>query len=677
MVAEPPEPAILTSADLKAARFVDRIAQAVGSGETIEYWKSSPYLINFMGEYELKRLLVECCETPSTQLLAVFREADNELLRNVDIQRYREIDPGNVRLRQLLAKTVDAGQWQLLWLPPSLPYLKPSGVYAKDIPATKSLIFSSWQVVPDAIAAICSYESERLMLQKQPDLPKYRDLHKKRRQLLQFRIDPKDNRPSGMPTLALLYPCATLAREIDPLHLVLSLGNGQPVDAETVRAEARRRIGDMLAKVTETHPTTDGIADQRWYWAALAILDDQFSGESANWVRDQSKGWLSTQADAEGDAADGFRTHIDQFIEALGGVLDLGRKPDDLLEVLADFALASPAICALCALLRIAPDLADTSPSLLSAASQIGNGLRALFNQPEATALLRVDDERIPYWRRVLTYGIDGNLQSVLDEFAHVLKENVGLAQRPGAEIAIGVANAMHEALSSLRSLVRVDDLKATQHGHIRSKEFSIRCRFTLRFGDVRDDDGQTLVHSGKVRQAFNSPFRPFILASTSVGQEGLDFHPYCHVVYHWNLPSNPVDLEQREGRVHRYKGHAVRRNVSKAYGLSALKSGGWRDPWDKLFSRAAEDRPKGMSELMPYWLFETEGGWSVERRVPLLPLSREVAKLQRLKQMLAIYRLAFGQPRQEDLLAYLCKTGATDSMVEENLTQRICLTPT
>ncbi len=120
-----------------------------------------------------------------------------------------------------------------------------------------------------------------------------------------------------------------------------------------------------------------------------------------------------------------------------------------------------------------------------------------------------------------------------------------------------------------------------------------------------------------------------------------------------------------------------MRRNVSKAYGLSALKSGGWRDPWDKLFSRAAEDRPKGMSELMPYWLFETEGGWSVERRVPLLPLSREVAKLQRLKQMLAIYRLAFGQPRQEDLLAYLCKTGATDSMVEENLTQRICLTPT
>lgn len=515
------------------------------------------------------------------------------------------------------------------------------------------------------------------MLQQEPDLPKYHDLHKKRRQLLQFRIDPQDNRPTGMPALALIYPCVTLAREIDPLSLVLAAGNAQPVDAETVRAEARRRIGHLLAAVIGAPPSTEGVADQRWYWAALALLDGHFASDTATWVRDQTQGWLSTQTAEDGDAADGFRQHVEHFIEALDGEVTLGKKPDDLLDVLADLALACPAICALRALRRIAPDVADTSPSMLSAASQVGNGLRALFNQPDATALLRAHDERIPYWRRVLTYGIDGNLQAVLDEYAHVLKENVGLAQRPGFEIATGVAEAMREALSLRPSSLRVDDLKATPHGHIRLKEFSIRCRFALRFGDVRDDGGQTLVRSGSVRQAFNSPFRPFILASTSVGQEGLDFHPYCHVVYHWNLPSNPVDLEQREGRVHRYKGHAVRRNVSKAYGLSGLTAGKWYDPWDKLFARAAEDRQAGMSELMPYWLFETEGGWSVERRVPLLPLSREVAKLQRLKEMLAIYRLAFGQPRQEDLLTYLSKTGASEGTVEGEGHHRICLTPT
>ena len=35
-------------------------------------------------------------------------------------------------------------------------------------------------------------------------------------------------------------------------------------------------------------------------------------------------------------------------------------------------------------------------------------------------------------------------------------------------------------------------------------------------------------------------------------------------------LPGNPVDLEQREGRIHRYKGHAVRRNVAASHAFAA-----------------------------------------------------------------------------------------------------------
>lgn len=31
------------------------------------------------------------------------------------------------------------------------------------------------------------------------------------------------------------------------------------------------------------------------------------------------------------------------------------------------------------------------------------------------------------------------------------------------------------------------------------------------------------------------------MLATTSVGQEGLDFHTYCHAMVHWNLPSNAM----------------------------------------------------------------------------------------------------------------------------------------
>ncbi|MBU5900586.1 hypothetical protein JVW24_26050, partial [Vibrio cholerae O1] len=70
-------------------------------------------------------------------------------------------------------------------------------------------------------------------------------------------------------------------------------------------------------------------------------------------------------------------------------------------------------------------------------------------------------------------------------------------------------------------------------------------------------------------------------------------------------------------------------------------------DPWQTLFARAAQDRAPGQSELIPYWIFEN-GPARVERRIPVLPYSRETGKLKRLKQGLALYRLAFGQPRQE-----------------------------
>jgi hypothetical protein len=51
-----------------------------------------------------------------------------------------------------------------------------------------------------------------------------------------------------------------------------------------------------------------------------------------------------------------------------------------------------------------------------------------------------------------------------------------------------------------------------------------------------------------------------------------------------------------------------------------------------------------------------------VERRIPLLPYSKEVGKLKRLKQGLALYRMVFGQPRQEDLLFSLSQNGNHES---------------
>jgi len=78
-------------------------------------------------------------------------------------------------------------------------------------------------------------------------------------------------------------------------------------------------------------------------------------------------------------------------------------------------------------------------------------------------------------------------------------------------------------------------------------------------------------------------------------------------------------------------------------------------DPWEILFDLAASERSEELNDLCPYWVFEdAPSPCKVERKIPLLPFSREESRLVRLKSSLARYRLAFGQPRQEDLLACL-----------------------
>jgi hypothetical protein len=121
----------------------------------------------------------------------------------------------------------------------------------------------------------------------------------------------------------------------------------------------------------------------------------------------------------------------------------------------------------------------------------------------------------------------------------------------------------------------------------------------------------------------------------------------------HWNLPSNPVDLEQREGRIHRYKGHAVRKNLARTFGHAAME-GTTPDPWDAVFRAAVSSRPAGATDLHPFWVFPVENGAFIERHVPLLPMSRDVQHFEDLKRSLVAYRMVFGQPRQEDMLEFL-----------------------
>ena len=134
----------------------------------------------------------------------------------------------------------------------------------------------------------------------------------------------------------------------------------------------------------------------------------------------------------------------------------------------------------------------------------------------------------------------------------------------------------------------------------------------------------------------------------------GAGFPSYCYRVYHWNLPGNPVDLEQREGRVHRFKGHAVRLNLASA---GPRRRGPWAGAGRSV---EADVRARAIRAAVDTDLIltgSTKVPVRVERRVPMLPFSREVTRLA-LAQNAASrsIALAFGQTAARTICSTTCK---------------------
>lgn len=644
----------LRTADVAGYRALDGVVRSLDAGNAVELWKSAPYLLSVMDEhYKLKGHLRRAVKENDREVVAALSAARDTLLDHGAIERYEPLDGGNARMRALLNATVRNGAWKLLWLPPSLPYYALGGPWAEPgvHGFTKVLVFSAWHVVPKAISMVASYEAERLAMVATGEKVAYSELASRVRGLL--RITEKDGKLGGLAALTLAYPCAALARFVDPLEAARSTRGASPPDAEVTISRARALVNEVLGKELRTAEAQGGPIDEDWYWAALVLLDAKLTPEVLEWLRrpPECLGWREATDDRMDEESLLGRAieRVRQFATAPTG---LGRPPADLAEVVAAVALGSPAVTLLRALGRQWPNQA-TAPELLGAAAMGAMGFLRLYNRPEAVLVLRAVDAREPFWNRALDYGVTGNLQAVLDEYVHALRDNLGLTEAPAMkafEIAAKVADAA--SLSAVR--LSYDIFRFGEDGRVEADVRHVRGKYALRFGQGRDPsddrDGQE-TRDDQVRDAFNSPFRPFVLASTSVGQEGLDFHLYCHAIYHWNLPSNPVDLEQREGRIHRFKGHAVRRNVAS---IRALGEAGV-DPWAALFRAAAEGRTVE-SELVPYWVYP--GEHRIERHVPLLPLSREERQLDDLRRSMALYRLVFGQPRQEDLLRVLAAEG-------------------
>ena len=92
-------------------------------------------------------------------------------------------------------------------------------------------------------------------------------------------------------------------------------------------------------------------------------------------------------------------------------------------------------------------------------------------------------------------------------------------------------------------------------------------------------------------------------------------------------------------------------------------------DLWDGLFDAAVDESQGADGAIVPYWVFN-EGPAKIQRHVPVLPFSRDAAAVPQLRKALAAYRLAFGQPRQEELVEFLSADRSDEELL--NLTARL-----
>lgn len=523
---------------------------------------------------------------------------DALLLSKYAINNYRPIPAANGKLKylhDLVFGTHHEKKTQLLlWVPASNPYYKAGGVFESNEARnfSKIILFSSWEMVPRMISIMMSYYSELYTLGE------LKKVEAEIRYTSQKKNRYGENRLRADGLLE--YPCQTLSGLFSPTTFY-----GEKLSS--IRKIIKQRIQEEFAQNT-----------------IISSIPQQ--------GRNNAKLILTLMKILDGKPVEDLN---DLYV------------PSNALDVMTDIAIASPAVCAY----RQSGNEED--------AQMVAKAIVSVFNKPESAAVIDLmynkknDDD---YYESVLDYCVVGNLQAVLDEYAHMTQTK--MLGHTVTEAIIGTSNLSIDTTDSLG---------------MEEKKQLMRCHFAIPFIDKTVTD-KSVARTTNIRKAFNSPFRPFLLSTTSIGQEGLDFHWYARKIVHWNLPSNPVDIEQREGRINRFKCLAIRRNVVKLYGSETYHT------WDELFSLAYSNLKGTHSDIVPYWCLPvanlTEEQRAkleyIERIVPLYPLSRDRYKYERLIKVLALYRMTLGQPRQEELLNLLRNMHLSDKQLKE-LTIDLC----
>ncbi len=231
MLQEPRVPVSVAPDDLRSYVRLGDLASVVKHYDPTEYWKSAPYLVNFMEHYKLKKAIELAIDRG--------RFVEDEhlgpgpgLLSWSDVESYQRVDSQNGRLRWLIDDLERHRAFELLWVPPSIRYYDTGSVYESPEARrfTKRLIFSGWRVVPKVVSSLVSFEAERHAFANRHH--GYSAEYRRRGgQRLTFRTSERttiearpgegsgSRRASSMTTFLLVWPSLSLAELGDPRRL--------------------------------------------------------------------------------------------------------------------------------------------------------------------------------------------------------------------------------------------------------------------------------------------------------------------------------------------------------------------------------------------------------------------------------------------------------------------------
>lgn len=649
--------------------------------QPIEYVKSAAFPLSFLQDYVHHKKLKENYNE-SSELRNLIKKSKDIFIPIDRIEEYKPLLPEksinepNPKLRLLYDETVRNNGYKLLWIPPSIKYYQPrSGAYHNTENFTKTLIFSSWKLVPRMISALVSYEAERLSIGKLLEQENLKEKHSYSQKptypypLLTFRST--NEGLSGMNNILLSYPSIYLSSLYNPAANLI-----EKKILSKIRSELTETIFEDLIKAGALQIGSDNGSIQKWDWFSVLLLDrtHEDSEELISWI---NKSEVNNTFDNNNET-DNLKNETHQTAKTLhfneikriingGAIPEIGKINKTQLrkvaEYLTELCLGSPGVCSLRAVESV---YSSTSfENKMSSALNMGMGFITMFNKPESIAVIKVVGNENFYYQNVIRYSIDGNIQAMLDEFLFQISDSGGESN------CLKASETIKDILSVGRSKMAVMSPKSLKDDN----HFTMSTHYAVPFGLASSSNLKNGKREIRVREAFNSPFRPFVLTSTSIGQEGLDFHYYCNKMIHWNLPSNPIDLEQREGRIKRYKSHLIRMNVANLYKEELNEISANENIWNLLFKFAEVEKENSVfpCDLIPFWHVNTKDN-AIDSIIPIYPFSKDISKLAHIKKVLTNYRLTFGHPNQQDLINSISKM--PDNMQDELKLMLINLCP-